>query len=71
MFSRCSALARPTACSRFAVSSVSVPPRGIDLNQTDLPDPVARALEQLVERIHSLEAEVESLKKSVKEASGT
>jgi serine O-acetyltransferase len=44
---------------------------GIDLNQTDLPDPVARALEQLVERIHSLEAEVESLKKSLKEASGT
>ena len=44
---------------------------GIDLNQTDLPDPVARALEQLVDRIHALEAEVESLKKSLKEASGT
>jgi serine O-acetyltransferase len=44
---------------------------GIDLNQSDLPDPVARALEQLVDRIHSLENEVESLKKSLKEASGT
>ena len=44
---------------------------GIDLNQSDLPDPVARALEQLVDRIHSLESEVESLKKSLKEASGT
>ena len=44
---------------------------GIDLNQSDLPDPVARALEQLVDRIHSLESELESLKKSLKEASGT
>ena len=37
---------------------------GIDLNQTDLPDPLARALEQMAERIHSLEAEVERLKKA-------
>lgn len=37
----------------------------IDLNQTDLPDPVSRAMEQLLERIRGLEAEVESLKKSV------
>src|SRR6266852_4840297 len=44
---------------------------GIDLNQTDLPDPVARALEQLVDRIRDLEGEVESLKKSLKEAPGT
>ena len=44
---------------------------GIDLNQSDLPDPVARALEQLVDRIRALEGEVESLKKSLKEASGT
>ena len=44
---------------------------GIDLNQSDLPDPVARALEQLVDRIHSLESELESLKKSLKEAPGT
>ena len=38
---------------------------GIDLNQTDLPDPVTKALEQLVERIRTLEAEVETLRKSV------
>jgi serine O-acetyltransferase len=38
---------------------------GIDMNQTDLPDPVAKALEQLVERIRTLEAEVETLRKTV------
>jgi len=38
---------------------------GIDLNQTDLPDPVARALEQLLERICALEGEVETLRKAV------
>jgi serine O-acetyltransferase len=37
----------------------------IDLNQTDLPDPVSRAIEGLVERLRGLEAEVESLRKSV------
>jgi serine O-acetyltransferase len=37
----------------------------VDLNQTDLPDPVARALDQLVERIRGLEAEVETLRKRV------
>lgn len=37
----------------------------IDLNQTDLPDPVAKAIEQLVERIRGLEAEVETLRKAV------
>lgn len=37
----------------------------IDLNQTDLPDPLARALEQLLERVRALEAEVESLRKMV------
>jgi serine O-acetyltransferase len=36
----------------------------IDLNQTDLPDPLARALEQMAERIHALEAEIERLKKA-------
>jgi len=35
----------------------------IDLNQVDLPDPLARTLEQLVDRIHLLEAEIERLKK--------
>ena len=37
----------------------------IDLNQIDLPDPVAKALEQLVDRIRLLEADVETLRKSV------
>jgi len=36
----------------------------IDLNQTDLPDPLARALEQMADRIHALEAEIERLKKA-------
>ena len=38
---------------------------GVDLNQTDLPDPVTKALEQLVERIRTLEAEIETLRKTV------
>ena len=38
---------------------------GVDLNQTDLPDPVTKALEQLVDRIRTLEAEVETLRKTV------
>jgi serine O-acetyltransferase len=37
----------------------------IDLNQTDLPDPVSKTIEQLVERIRALEAEVEALRKAV------
>lgn len=37
----------------------------IDMNQTDLPDPVAKAIEQLVERIRSLENELEALRKQV------
>jgi serine O-acetyltransferase len=37
----------------------------IDLNQTDLPDPVMKALEQLMERIRTLEAEIETLRKTV------
>jgi serine O-acetyltransferase len=36
----------------------------IDLNQTDLPDPLARTLEQMAERIHALESEIERLKKA-------
>lgn len=36
----------------------------IDLNQTDLPDPVAKAIEQLMERLRTLEAEVESLRRT-------
>jgi serine O-acetyltransferase len=37
---------------------------GIDLNQVDLPDPLARTLEQLADRIHTLEGEIERLKKA-------
>jgi len=44
---------------------------GIDLNQSDLPDPLARTLEQMVERIHALEAEIESLRQALKETSRT
>src|SRR5438128_6157897 len=38
---------------------------GIDMDQVDLPDPVAKAIEQLMERIRNLEAEVEILRKAV------
>jgi len=38
---------------------------GIDLDQTDLPDPVSKAIEQLVERIRTLEADLEALRKSI------
>ncbi|MBI3630351.1 MAG: serine O-acetyltransferase [Candidatus Rokubacteria bacterium] len=38
---------------------------GIDLNQVDLPDPVAKAIDQLMDRIRALEAEVESLRRAV------
>jgi serine O-acetyltransferase len=36
----------------------------IDMNQTDLPDPVAKAIEHLLDRIRALEGEVETLRKS-------
>ena len=39
----------------------------IDLNQTDMPDPVSKAIEQLVERIRALEADLETLRKTIKE----
>jgi serine O-acetyltransferase len=38
---------------------------GIDMNQTDLPDPVAKAIEQLMDRIRSLEGEIATLRKAV------
>src|SRR3989475_8239800 len=58
--------------------AVGVPGRGtyrhrqrvageIDLDQTDLPDPVSKAIEQLIERIRSLEGELETLRKKVEE----
>jgi serine O-acetyltransferase len=37
---------------------------GIDLNMTDLPDPVVEALQALAERVHELEREVEALRRS-------
>ena len=39
----------------------------IDLNQTDLPDPVARAIEQLLERIRLLEGQVAALRRDVEQ----
>ncbi|MBI2153053.1 MAG: serine O-acetyltransferase [Candidatus Rokubacteria bacterium] len=39
----------------------------IDLNQTDLPDPLAKAIEQLLERIQHLESEVQTLRKALEE----
>ena len=39
----------------------------IDLNQTDLPDPVSKAIEQLVDRVRSLEADLETLQKRMEE----
>jgi serine O-acetyltransferase len=39
----------------------------IDLNQTDLPDPVAKAIEQLLGRLHHLESEVQTLRKTLEE----
>jgi serine O-acetyltransferase len=38
---------------------------GIDLNQTDLPDPIAKTLEQMFERIRTLETELEALRKTL------
>jgi serine O-acetyltransferase len=40
---------------------------GIDLDQTDLPDPVSKAIEQLLERIRALEAELETVRKKLEE----
>ncbi|HXH81733.1 MAG TPA: serine O-acetyltransferase [Candidatus Tectomicrobia bacterium] len=41
---------------------------GIDMNMTDLPDPVSRAIEQLLDRIRALEADLDSLRKTVETA---
>jgi serine O-acetyltransferase len=37
---------------------------GIDLNQVDLPDPLARTLDQLLDRISILEAEIAQIKRA-------
>jgi serine O-acetyltransferase len=39
----------------------------IDLDQTDLPDPVSKAIEQLVDRIRALEGELETVRKKLEE----
>jgi serine O-acetyltransferase len=39
----------------------------IDLDQTDLPDPVSKAIEQLVDRIRTLEGELETVRKRLEE----
>jgi serine O-acetyltransferase len=41
----------------------------VDLEHADLPDPLARAIEQVLDRIHVLELEVETLRKSSREVS--
>jgi serine O-acetyltransferase len=43
----------------------------IDMNQTDLPDPVAKAIEHLLDRIRALEGEVEALRKAELPSRGT
>jgi len=42
----------------------------IDLEHTDLPDPLARTIEQMLDRIHSLELEVETLRRTVGDVAG-
>ena len=37
----------------------------IDMNQTDLPDPVSKAIEHLNDRIQSLESDLEALRKAM------
>jgi serine O-acetyltransferase len=37
----------------------------IDLEHTDLPDPLARTMEQMLDRLHTLELEIESLRKAL------
>ena len=44
---------------------------GIDMNQTDMPDPVAKAIEQLLDRIRALEDEVGALRKGDPEFKGS
>jgi serine O-acetyltransferase len=40
---------------------------GIDLDQTDLPDPMTKTIEQLVDRIRMLEGDLETLRKKIEE----
>ncbi len=43
----------------------------IDLEHTDLPDPLARAIEQMLDRIHALELQIETLRRAVGDVAGT
>jgi serine O-acetyltransferase len=46
-------------------------PEGIDLNMTDLPDPVARAMQCVLERLQGMEDEVARLKRELDRARAT
>ena len=39
----------------------------VDLEHTDLPDPVAKTIEQLLDRVHGLESEIDGVKKKLEE----
>jgi len=41
----------------------------IDLEHADLPDPLGRTIEQMLDRIHALELEVDTLRRSSREVS--
>ena len=44
-----------------------VAPR-IDLEHADLPDPLTKAIEQMLDRIHALESEVQALRRALDQA---
>jgi serine O-acetyltransferase len=44
-----------------------VAPR-VDLEHADLPDPVTKAVEQMLDRIHALESEVQALRRTLDQA---
>ncbi len=46
-------------------------PDGIDLNMTDLPDPIARAMQCVLERLQAMEDEVARLKRELDQARAT
>jgi serine O-acetyltransferase len=37
----------------------------VDLEHADLPDPLTKAVEQMLDRIHALESEVQSLRRAL------
>jgi serine O-acetyltransferase len=40
----------------------------VDLEHADLPDPLTRTIEQMLDRIHALESEVQTLRRAVDQA---